>query len=91
MTEPKPNKRAIARAALERKMQDACRAEFLEKGYEGTTIRSIAERTGMSTGAFFVIYDTKDAAWKDVTGLKTPNEMANEALAGLVSTERSGG
>lgn len=47
--------------ALDEKIIAAARAEFLEKGYQGASLRPIAERAGATVGAIQIRYKTKDA------------------------------
>ena len=47
--------------ALDGKIAEAARAEFLEKGYRGASLRQIAERAGATVGAIQIRYKTKDA------------------------------
>ena len=47
--------------ALDEKIIAAARAEFLEKGYQGASLRPIAERAGATVGAIQIRYRTKDA------------------------------
>ena len=74
--------RAAARAETRRKMIRAAKAEFLEKGWDEATVRGIAARAGMSTGAFFSAFreDGKEQAWREATGLPTPSEWAKDIL-----------
>ena len=41
-------------ATLE-KIQEAVRAEFLDKGFQGTSLRQIVKNAGVTTGAFYGI------------------------------------
>lgn len=57
---PKPlNKRQQAKIRTRQKVIDAGRALFMEGGYGKATIRDIAKRAGMSTGAVFANFDNK--------------------------------
>ena len=47
--------------ALDERIIAAARAEFLEKGYQGASLRPIAERAGATVGAIQIRYRTKDA------------------------------
>ena len=46
--------------ATTRRLLDAAAAEFLERGYDGSVISNIARRAGLSTGAIFSRWPTKD-------------------------------
>ena len=47
-------------SATTRRLLDAAAAEFLERGYDGSVISNIARRAGLSTGAIFSRWPTKD-------------------------------
>lgn len=47
--------------ALQQKILDTSRSEFLEHGYDGTTLRSIAASVGCTTGAIYRYYKGKAA------------------------------
>jgi AcrR family transcriptional regulator len=70
MTEQPPplNKRQRAKRATRAKVLEAATALFAEDGYEAATIRAIAKRAGMSTGAFFASFDSKAEAYEEITG-----------------------
>lgn len=53
------NKRKAAKAATRQKVLDAGKALFETVGYEAATIRAIAGRAGMSTGAVFANFKDK--------------------------------
>jgi AcrR family transcriptional regulator len=55
--------RALATRA---KLLDAAFREIARHGYEGATVDSIAERAGVSKGAFYGHFPSKDAAFEDV-------------------------
>lgn len=57
------NKRQRAKAATRQKVLDAGKALFETVGYEAATIRAIAARAGMSTGAVFANFDDKRALY----------------------------
>lgn len=40
---------------------DAARSEFLEKGFQSASLRNIAKRAGVTTGALYGYYDSKQA------------------------------
>ena len=52
---------ALRDHSLDQRITDAARAEFLEKGYQGASLRKIAERAGVTVGAIQVRYASKDA------------------------------
>lgn len=47
---------------------EAARAEFLEKGYEGASLRSIAARAESSKGAIYIRYEDKAELYAAVVG-----------------------
>ena len=47
-------------SATTRRLLDAAAAEFLERGYDGSVISNIARRAGLSTGAIFSRWPTKN-------------------------------
>src|SRR5580704_16733830 len=53
VAEATPNRRVLSKIRTRRKVLDAARALFTERGYEAATIRDIARYAGMSTGAVF--------------------------------------
>lgn len=91
----KMTRRALAKQQTREKVLQAARDLFIERGYEGATIRDIARAAGMSTGAVFASFADKnelfDAILNDdfaelaepmrdaVTGAAT----AKEALLGM--------
>ncbi len=54
-----PNRRHQAKAKTRKKVINAGRALFMEGGYSQATIRDIAKRAGMSTGAVFASFRDK--------------------------------
>lgn len=91
----KMTRRALAKQQTREKVLQAARDLFIERGYEGATIRDIARAAGMSTGAVFASFADKnelfDAILNDdfaelvepmrdaITGATT----AREALVGM--------
>ena len=47
-------------ATLE-KIQEAVRAEFLDKGFQGTSLRQIVKNAGVTAGAFYGYFSSKEA------------------------------
>ena len=47
------------RTTLER-IQQAARVEFLEKGFQGASLRNIVKAAGVTTGAFYGYYKSKE-------------------------------
>src|SRR5882762_3240611 len=65
---PRPKKRRKQQRALNTKeaIMNAALAEFAEKGFDGTSIRNIAERTGLQHPLITYHYRTKDILWEAV-------------------------
>ena len=59
VAEATPNRRVLSKIRTRRKVLDAARALFTERGYEAATIRDIARYAGMSTGAVFANFQDK--------------------------------
>ncbi len=51
----------------EKKLLQCAKEEFLEKGFIGANMRSIAQRAGMTTGAIYRYYEDKDALFRTLT------------------------
>ena len=54
-------------ATLE-KIQEAARAEFLDKGFQGTSLRQIVKNAGVTTGAFYGYFSSKEALFNALVG-----------------------
>mgnify|MGYP003256147662 FL=1 len=52
---------------LER-IHQAAKAEFLEKGYKGASLRNIVKSVGMTTGAFYGYYKSKEELFEALVG-----------------------
>ena len=52
---------------LER-IHQAAKAEFLEKGYQGASLRNIVKSVGMTTGAFYGYYKSKEELFEALAG-----------------------
>ena len=48
-------------AATLEKIQEAARAEFLDKGFQGASLRQIVKNAGVTTGAFYGYFSSKEA------------------------------
>ena len=46
----------------------AAKAEFLRKGFKSASLRSIVKQVGMTTGAFYGYYDSKEALFEALVG-----------------------
>lgn len=81
----KLNRRQLAKARTVAKVKEAARFLFVNVGYEATTIRDLAARIGMSTGAVFASFENKDAIWTEVMGSPPPSIAVAEEIALLVA------
>ncbi len=79
------SRRAASKAETRAKIATAGKDLFFSVGYSNTTIRGIAKAAGMSTGAFFASYASKDELWREITGLPTPDEWAKDALSQIAA------
>lgn len=68
----RPNKRYINQAANRQHIIDAATILFHQVGYEDATIRAIAKRAGLSTGAIFSNFKDKADLWTHITKLPPP-------------------
>ena len=70
MTDQSPplNRRQQAKARTRAKVLEAAKALFAEKGYDAATIREIAKRAGMSTGAVFANFEDKAHLYETIHG-----------------------
>lgn len=74
-------RRAKSRRETRRKVMDAARFLFLNVGYFDTTIRDVAQRAGMSTGAIFANVQDKAELWREACGGPAPSEKLAEEAA----------
>lgn len=80
------NKRQLARASTRQRLRDAARFLFVNVGYEAATIRDMARRMGMSTGAVFSQVTDKAALWREVMGVPVPTDRTEEEAMLLLAT-----
>ncbi|MDD3253011.1 MAG: GNAT family N-acetyltransferase [Lachnospiraceae bacterium] len=59
-------RKAVGNQGKQEEIIAAARACFFEKGYDGTTIRSIMKRAGAEVGLFYYYFDSKDAIFDQV-------------------------
>lgn len=86
--ERKPNKRDLAKAATAARLKAAARELFEIEGYAGTTIRDIATKAGLSTGAFFASWSSKEDAHFHIFGhYPIPPELGAELALALARLE----
>ena len=48
------------------KIQDAALAEFLDKGFQGASLRQIVKNAGVTTGAFYGYFSSKEALFASI-------------------------
>jgi AcrR family transcriptional regulator len=71
--------RAAAKARTRRNLIEAARRLFMERGYDGATVRDIAAAAGLSTGAVFASFADKAELFDDV--LQADSELQIEVMA----------
>lgn len=84
---PRLNRREAAKLRTRQRVVDAATALFKEVGYEKATIRAIAKRTGMSTGAVFANFENKAELWTEIMKLPPPCDSALYRASGLLLEE----
>lgn len=62
----KMTRRALAKQRTRERVLSAARQLFSERGYEGATIRDIAQAAGMSTGAVFASFSDKTELFDEI-------------------------
>ena len=73
MTDPITNKRTLAKMKTRQRVMDAARALWTPSGsYHTQGIRQIAEQAGLSTGAVFANFDSKEDLWLAVFECPAP-------------------
>ncbi|OYW29525.1 MAG: TetR family transcriptional regulator [Caulobacter sp. 12-67-6] len=65
-TPVKLTRRALAKQRTRERVLSAARRLFSERGYEGATIRDIAQAAGMSTGAVFASFADKTELFDEI-------------------------
>jgi len=65
-TPAKLTRRALAKQRTRERVLAAARRLFSERGYEGATIRDIAQAAGMSTGAVFASFADKSELFEEI-------------------------
>ena len=72
-------------STLER-IHAAAQAEFLEKGYQGASLRNIVKTAGVTTGALYGYYDSKEALMPVTNMCSSRRSMSGTVLPMLRST-----
>ncbi len=75
------NRRQQAKATSRAKVLDAARKAFTTVGYAQATMRDIAALAGLTTGAIFNSFDSKDALWTAVFGGPPPDLALADQVA----------
>lgn len=63
---PRPNRRAESKARTRQKVLEAAKRLFMQRGYEGATMRDMAAEAGLSTGALFANFTDKADLFNEV-------------------------
>ncbi|MDG2519957.1 TetR/AcrR family transcriptional regulator [Caulobacter segnis] len=79
----KVNRRTIAKQRTREKVLEAARTLFIQRGYEGATIRDIAQAAGMSTGAVFANFADKSELFDAI--IKGDLEELHEQMSAAAS------
>ncbi|MCX5341859.1 TetR family transcriptional regulator [Streptomyces sp. R-74717] len=96
---PPSGERRRDAAATRRRLLEAARDLFAERGYEGTTVRSIAERAGANQALLFRYFGSKQGLLTEVVaqgGLEQvratpPEELFETALRSMLTRSSDGG
>lgn len=86
---PRVNRRQLSKARSLQRLKTECRFLFENIGYFDVTIRLIAQRMGMSTGAVFSHAPDKESVWRLVMGGPAPSQALAEEVA-LIEAQRPG-
>ncbi len=86
---PIVNRRQLSKARTLQRLKTECRFLFENIGYFDTTIRDIAKRMGMSTGAVSSHAPDKESLWRLVMGGPAPSQALAEEVA-LIEAQRPG-
>ena len=82
--DPRPQGvRAAGKARSRKNLLDAAKRLFMERGYEGATVREIAAAAGLSTGAVFASFSDKSDLFNEVllVDLEEQVEQMREATS----------
>lgn len=66
---------------------DAAEAVFAEKGFAGATVKEIAERSELSVGSVYQLFDGKEALFRGV--MRRRNQEVNDLLDDVISRSES--
>lgn len=73
--------RAAGKARSRRKLLEAAKQLFMERGYHGATVRDIASAAGLSTGAVFASFSDKADLFNEVLLADTAEQLEEMAQA----------
>ena len=71
-----PGVRAAGKARSRQSLLDAAKRLFMERGYEGATVREIAAAAGLSTGAVFASFSDKSDLFNEVLLVDLEEQVA---------------
>jgi len=85
----RPNRRAENKARTRQKVLESAKRLFMQRGYEGATMRDIAADAGLSTGALFANFTDKADLFNEVIlqDFELQHERIAQALAGAESVK----
>ena len=66
------------------KIQEAAMAEFLDKGFQGASLRQIVKNAGVTTGAFYGYFSSKEALFASIVEPHAAALMGKFMAAGRV-------
>ena len=71
------------------KIQEAALAEFLEKGFLGASLRQIVKNAGVTTGAFYGYFSSKEALFATIVEPHASTLMSVEAWGSTMVANRA--
>lgn len=84
------SRRDDQRTEAREKILKAAAACFAEKGYSGCSIQDIASRAGMSKGALYVYYGSKEELFKAMIGIQYDRAISRSQAAKSCASHLSG-
>lgn len=83
------SRRQAKKVVTHDKIVATARRLFRERGYDGVGMRNLADEIGMSTGALFGHFGSKDKIWEAAIGGPPPNYKLAEKIA-LLQADKPG-
>jgi AcrR family transcriptional regulator len=81
-------RRQLAQQTLTREqLLDTAEAMFSENGFDGTTLRAIAEAVEMSVGAVYLVFENKEALYQAVFARRSESFHSSPFLAAITRDE----